>query len=94
MHHVLEIIMFVVCSRGLKHTIYISDLVEYRSSHVEWCVECQIFSLLPFNLLLPLLPQLPPGTSPLSSVFYFLTSLFCFTDFPFKYDIVNHVTLI
>ncbi len=26
MHHVLEIIVFIVCSRGLKHTIYISDL--------------------------------------------------------------------
>ncbi len=26
MHHVLEIIMFVVCSRGIKHIIYISNL--------------------------------------------------------------------
>ncbi len=25
MRHVLEIIMFVVCSRGIKHIIYISD---------------------------------------------------------------------
>ncbi len=46
--------------------------------------ECQIYLLLPLSLLLPLLPQLPPVTSPLSTVFFFLTSLFCFIDFPFE----------